>query len=479
MYTSMNGNKKPTLSLIMPVYNSFSLARSDGENLLPVALRSLLRQTYRDFELVILDNQSTDDTQKICREFAAQNVCIRFVVDEQRRFAEAAIGKLAGLARGEYCMVVNDDDLWGQTYLEDVMRYMRYAHDHPDVDLVYGSLITIDVQNTITGVAHQSADEVYDEHAPRLFNVTRYIDKRNVIPLFFGVYKTEVFRAVLPYEDFDTLKANVDNVFMTKFFVLGYKAHYLPQTFFCYRYKNRKLHPPSFAPDMPSLDKPHALWFFYVEHQLLFAQKLMDLIGRKPFPETEMRFLRNVVMISCIQWSFKLLEWLKSELHVQNRLSELKVDDLLRIYQKGGLAEDLASYPPPEAFVVSDGTVSSAHVDWWQRKTSRTVPMFLELLQYTFEQERTNDSEVFWIQIKNKLEAEMAYERSLHIDLAQESLVTVPSRTSFWRTMRTFAKTNVSKWFPGHKVVVRAMRNFRQWWLRLRYRSVIRYAFEK
>src|ERR1035437_2524249 len=101
----------PRVHLLMPVYNSFSYERSDGKKLLPLAIDSLLRQTFKDFELIILDNQSTDDTPNICREYAQKDSRVRFLVDDQKRFAEAATTKLGGLGTAPYCMIVNDDDM--------------------------------------------------------------------------------------------------------------------------------------------------------------------------------------------------------------------------------------------------------------------------------------------------------------------------------------------------------------------------------
>jgi glycosyltransferase involved in cell wall biosynthesis len=60
----------PRVSMGMPVFN--------GEEYLEAALRSLLAQTYPDFELIVSDNASTDRTAEICRDFAAQDQRIRY-----------------------------------------------------------------------------------------------------------------------------------------------------------------------------------------------------------------------------------------------------------------------------------------------------------------------------------------------------------------------------------------------------------------
>ena len=109
-----------------------------------MAVNSLLKQTYRDFELIILDNQSTDDTAKICTDYARNDTRIRYIVDTEKRFAEASISQLGNYARGIYCMVVNDDDLWEKRYIEKTVQYLD---THPQADLVYGSAIFITPEN--------------------------------------------------------------------------------------------------------------------------------------------------------------------------------------------------------------------------------------------------------------------------------------------------------------------------------------------
>jgi glycosyltransferase involved in cell wall biosynthesis len=62
-------NSQAKLSIGLPVYN--------GEKFLEKCLDSLLAQTFSDFELIISDNASTDNTEAICRTYAAQDQRIR------------------------------------------------------------------------------------------------------------------------------------------------------------------------------------------------------------------------------------------------------------------------------------------------------------------------------------------------------------------------------------------------------------------
>src|SRR5216683_3445975 len=64
----------PRVSIGLPVYN--------GERFLPPAIDSLLAQTFKDFELILSDNASTDRTEQICRDYAACDPRVRYFRNE-------------------------------------------------------------------------------------------------------------------------------------------------------------------------------------------------------------------------------------------------------------------------------------------------------------------------------------------------------------------------------------------------------------
>tara|TARA_B100001027_G_scaffold190153_1_gene143946 strand:+ start:116 stop:307 length:192 start_codon:yes stop_codon:yes gene_type:complete len=62
---SLIQNKKPTISVIMPSYNrAYCIER---------ALNSLLKQTFKNFELIVIDNYSTDNTEEIVNKYKKKN----------------------------------------------------------------------------------------------------------------------------------------------------------------------------------------------------------------------------------------------------------------------------------------------------------------------------------------------------------------------------------------------------------------------
>ena len=92
----------PHMSVILVTYNR--------KQFLPVMLECLKGQTYKDYELVLVDNGSTDGTAKICAEYAADDARVKLVTIAQN--SGASNGRNAGLAAatGEYITFVDDDD---------------------------------------------------------------------------------------------------------------------------------------------------------------------------------------------------------------------------------------------------------------------------------------------------------------------------------------------------------------------------------
>lgn len=137
----------PTVSAILPVYN--------GENYIRQAIDSVLSQTYRDFELCILDNASTDATEAICRAYAERDRRIRF-----RRHPKnlgASRNHLLGfqMAQGRYIKHIAHDDAWEPTLLA---KSVHILDECPEVVLVYPKTRWIDKNGDTLGDFDSSID---------------------------------------------------------------------------------------------------------------------------------------------------------------------------------------------------------------------------------------------------------------------------------------------------------------------------------
>jgi glycosyltransferase involved in cell wall biosynthesis len=120
------GKDKPRISIGLPVYN--------GERFLNETLNSLLSQTYTNFEIVISDNGSTDQTESICRTHAAQDQRIRYYRNQENLGAAWNFNRVFKLSFGEYFKWHTADDLC----VPDHLAYcLNTIEKNPTAVLVY------------------------------------------------------------------------------------------------------------------------------------------------------------------------------------------------------------------------------------------------------------------------------------------------------------------------------------------------------
>jgi glycosyltransferase involved in cell wall biosynthesis len=108
---------RPLVSIGLPVFN--------GEQYLREALDSLTAQDYEDFELIISDNASTDQTEVICREYAARDCRIRYHRNETNLGPAKNFNRVFELSNGKYFMWAAHDDLWEAGYLRNCIAALE------------------------------------------------------------------------------------------------------------------------------------------------------------------------------------------------------------------------------------------------------------------------------------------------------------------------------------------------------------------
>ena len=117
----------------LPVFN--------GEQFLPAAIDSLLKQTYSDFELVISDNGSTDGTETICRDSAAKDRRVRYYRGNRNRGSVWNFNRVFTLAQAEYFKWAACDDICVPEY---VGACVEVLDSDASVVLCYSETILID-----------------------------------------------------------------------------------------------------------------------------------------------------------------------------------------------------------------------------------------------------------------------------------------------------------------------------------------------
>ena len=123
----------PTVSVLIPTYN-----RSD---LLPRAIESILNQTFADFELIIVDDGSVDNTVQILRKYIRQDDRIRVYFNHQNKGIGYSRNRLIDLSRAPYLAIMDSDDFSFPNRLQDEVDYLQ---KRPDVDWVSGLVLFLD-----------------------------------------------------------------------------------------------------------------------------------------------------------------------------------------------------------------------------------------------------------------------------------------------------------------------------------------------
>lgn len=135
------------MTIGMPVFN--------GERYLESAVISILDQTYRDFQLVISDNGSTDQTREICEAYAASEPRIRYFRHEKNLGAAHNYNRVFDLSRGRYFKWAAHDDLCGPEFLE---RCVEVLESNSSVVLCYPRTHLIDERGLFIDVYDDDLD---------------------------------------------------------------------------------------------------------------------------------------------------------------------------------------------------------------------------------------------------------------------------------------------------------------------------------
>ncbi len=133
--TSANG---PAFSVIMPLYNQ--------EQFVAESIQSILDQTFGDWELIIIDDGSTDRSGAIAESFAAKDD--RITVLHQAN-AGCAGARKTGIARatGTWLAYLDSDDLW---FPDTLASYAAHIEQHPEAEFVYGYRHRLNEDGTVT-----------------------------------------------------------------------------------------------------------------------------------------------------------------------------------------------------------------------------------------------------------------------------------------------------------------------------------------
>lgn len=128
----------PIVSIIMPVYNA-------GQYLTD-SIQSILSQTFKDFEFIIIDDGSTDKSIDVIQSF--QDKRILLMLNEKNLGITATLNKGLSVAKGKFICRMDADDIAVNTRLE---RQINFLQNHPSISIIGSRATLIDEKGNIIG----------------------------------------------------------------------------------------------------------------------------------------------------------------------------------------------------------------------------------------------------------------------------------------------------------------------------------------
>ena len=177
----MENNK--LVSIITPLYN--------GEKFIAQTIQSVLEQTYKDWEMLIVNDGSTDNSLQVAQQFAEQDKRIH-VYSQPNAGSAAARNNGIRHAKGRYIALLDADDLWEPWFLTQQLKLMH----EKQCQLVYGAHKRIDA----------NGEEILRPYIPP--KKVTYTDMLYTcsITCLTGLYDTEPYGKVYLHEEFHSLR---------------------------------------------------------------------------------------------------------------------------------------------------------------------------------------------------------------------------------------------------------------------------------
>lgn len=197
----------PLITIVLPVYN--------GSHYIANALDAILAQTYTNFEVVVVNDCSTDATPHILAEYAAQDSRIRIIHNKTNLKLPASLNVGHWAGQGTIFTWTSDDNIPHPDWLETLLAALL----HSEADIVYGPYSIIDASGTSTGLTSKPSSP-------------RQLLWQNTVGASF-LYKREVAEALRGYDT--TLFLLEDYDFWVRAYLHGFKFVQIDACVYDYR----------------------------------------------------------------------------------------------------------------------------------------------------------------------------------------------------------------------------------------------------
>lgn len=184
MTQNKNGMAIPMVSIGLPVYNGAMYIRE--------ALDSVMAQTYQDFEVIISDNASSDETQAICIDYCGRDSRIRYVRQSQNLGGHWNFNFVVQEAEGALFTWLAHDDILEPNFLAESVKYMTRW---PETVLVAGDFKIIGEDGTELGIEKLEKIRGHIEWNKRCVEFFKY-PISNVFFCIYGMMRADICKSI-------------------------------------------------------------------------------------------------------------------------------------------------------------------------------------------------------------------------------------------------------------------------------------------
>lgn len=204
-------DKNPTISVIMAFYNCWRY--------LDEAIKSILNQTFKDFEFIIINDASTDNSEEIINKYLWDDR-IKYIKNTSNKWKPYNCNLGINNSNWEYIAIMDWDDISDKTRLEKQFNFLK---NNPDIDVVWTQQTLIDSENNVIWELLKPVETKEIKKSALLFQVMNH-------PTM--LVKAEVIKKLMYREEFYEFE---DNDLYMRMFLWWFRGYNLPEKLYLYR----------------------------------------------------------------------------------------------------------------------------------------------------------------------------------------------------------------------------------------------------
>ena len=220
--------KNPLVSIIVPIYNV--------ERRLEICLKSILAQTYKNVEIILVDDGSPDNCGKICDQYATKDARIKVIHQKNGGLSSARNTGIKG-ATGKYLMFVDSDDV----LLKDALSYITKNLQSNDVDVAVVMIKEFNEDLSKEVITHSPFDYIEEEKINALTILDEMYDKTG---LYVTLAQTKIVKREYIIKNdlyFTEGIYHEDDDFIARLYLTNPKMTFISKEIYGYRHRDNSI----------------------------------------------------------------------------------------------------------------------------------------------------------------------------------------------------------------------------------------------